>query len=573
MSAEDAHAQSNVHQNLQHLLHSDEPIAHVSPTLAPVAAKASSSPGFSLNQSPPLPQPIPTSSSPKPDFRVKSTYPPVIHMLNEVGKYHYYSIQGPGIREDPDSVDANFTLTKSSMDISSPICKNFSPRTAMSANSQMHNPHDELDPEELELAAGILASLNGGFTQDPSSEYSWKGEIVHPFKIEKLCQCVQRLLYKERSLIDLSSEGIPICIFGDIHGEYRDLRRFTDLLRIEQAAQTGMKFLFLGDYVDRGPHPVEVVAYLFALKVLHPNNIFMLSGNHEHSNYNSMRDSSGTYRLYKDIAKVYGKVNGKDVYSAMVAAFGVLPWAATIDGGIFCSHGGFPRYSSLEELASTLERMRTQSPLVDAYYDTFPMIPFHDVMYSDPILECDKDTNNSGGGGEQKSGDGGSDANDSTVLPSLTSPIVKVQPALSSSSSQSSLPAQRATLKKTKKRDLASKKSESRGNSIKTKAAVDLFPKGFCKNVHRKGRDDFPCSFTKEAFDEFCRVAKVNYLIRAHQHFDGYTGLRFEKRLFTIFTSTELFEVDSKKNGQAIIYYGGAFHVIVLDSEQASVIA
>lgn len=570
MSAEDAHTQSNVPQNLQYLLHSDEPIAHISPTLAPVAAKASSSPYFSLNQSPPLSQPIPTSGSPIPDFRANSTYPPVIHMLSDVGKYHYYSIQGSGIREDPDSVDANFTLTKSSMSISSPICKNFSPRIATSASSQMHNPHDELDPEELDLATSILASLNGGFTQDPSSEYSWKGEIVHPFKIEKLCQCVQRLLYKERSLIDLSSGGTPICIFGDIHGEYRDLRRFTDLLRIEQATQTGMKFLFLGDYVDRGPHPVEVVAYLFALKVLHPNNIFMLSGNHEHSNYNSMRDSSGTYRLYKDTAKVYGKVKGKDVYSAMVAAFGVLPWAATIDGEIFCSHGGFPRYSSQEELVATLERMRTQSPLVDAYYDTLPMIPFHDVMYSDPILECDKDANNSSS--EQKSGDGGSDTNDPTMPPSLASPIVKVQPALSSSSSQSSLSTQKETVKKAKKKDLASKKSESRGKSTKTKATVGLFPKGFCKNVHRKGRDDFPCSFTKEAFDGFCRVAKVNYLIRAHQHFDGYTGLRFEKRLFTIFTSTELFEVDSKKNGQAIIYYGGAFHVIILDSEQASVI-
>lgn len=483
-------------------------------------------------------------------------------MLNNIGKYHYYDIQGPGIKEDANSVIANFTMTQSSMEITSPTVKISDPQP-VPVNPPMHNPQEELDAEELELATDVLTCLNSGFTQDPSGEYSWKGDKVHPFKLEKLCQCVQRLLYKEHVLIDLSSENAPVCIFGDIHGEYRDLRRFTNLMAIEQATQSGMKFLFLGDYVDRGPHPVEVVAYLFALKVIHPNSIFMLSGNHEHSNYLSMRDPGGTYRLYKDIIKLFGKAKGKDVYSAMVAAFGVLPWAATIDGEIFCSHGGFPRYNSREELAATLDRMRTQSPLVDPYYEALSMVPFHDVMYSDPILESAVEVSGADGGG-----DGNQvltpptppSSSPPSSPPSLSiNPVVKVQPAVSP------LSPKKSASKKTRRNSL---KTKEKRNS-KAMINVNLFPKGFCKNMHRKGRDDFPCCFNKDVFDEFCQVAKVDYLIRAHQHFDGYTGLRFEKRLFTIFTSTELFEVDNKRNGQAIIYFGKSFHVIVLDADQA----
>ncbi len=65
------------------------------------------------------------------------------------------------------------------------------------------------------------------------------------------------------------------CIIGDIHGSFKSLTAL--LAQVEHRADT---FVFLGDYIDRGPESKNVVDLILQLKKKHPHVITLL-GNHE----------------------------------------------------------------------------------------------------------------------------------------------------------------------------------------------------------------------------------------------------------------------------------------------------
>jgi serine/threonine protein phosphatase 1 len=68
-----------------------------------------------------------------------------------------------------------------------------------------------------------------------------------------------------------------IFAIGDIHGCYDRLKALMEKIPIDCSRDT---LVFIGDYIDRGPHSVEVVDYLIYLKKRVPEVIF-LKGNHE----------------------------------------------------------------------------------------------------------------------------------------------------------------------------------------------------------------------------------------------------------------------------------------------------
>ena len=72
----------------------------------------------------------------------------------------------------------------------------------------------------------------------------------------------------------------PCVVFGDLHGQLRDLLLFFHAYGLPGGKES---FVFNGDFVDRGAHQLEVVGILFALKLVYPEQVWLVRGNHEDS--------------------------------------------------------------------------------------------------------------------------------------------------------------------------------------------------------------------------------------------------------------------------------------------------
>ena len=118
----------------------------------------------------------------------------------------------------------------------------------------------------------------------------------------------------------------PLQIVGDIHGQFVDLLRLFEFKGLPPNAS----YLFLGDYVDRGPSGLECMFLLMALKVKHPDHIHLLRGNHECAAINRI------YGFYDECKKRYSI----KLWKSFQDLFNALPLAAVVEKRIFCIHGG-----------------------------------------------------------------------------------------------------------------------------------------------------------------------------------------------------------------------------------------
>ena len=175
--------------------------------------------------------------------------------------------------------------------------------------------------------------------------------------IKCICDKAKCLFLSEASLLELQG---PIVVVGDIHGHMKALIRVFAMNGLPPKT----KYLFLGDYVDRGSDGVEVMLVLLCLKLRYPDNVFLLRGNHECAEMTELFGFRDECLAKYDMS----------VWSSFVSVFLTLPVAAVVDQNHFCVHGGLSPYLCFLDDVRAITR-----PL-----DSSENQMVHDMVWTDP---------------------------------------------------------------------------------------------------------------------------------------------------------------------------------------------
>jgi len=149
-----------------------------------------------------------------------------------------------------------------------------------------------------------------------------------------------KLLSKKENLHHLKRCSIPnvedgkVIVVGDLHGQLQDLLTILDKFGFPSEKQ---RYVFNGDFVDRGKKSLEVLLILYSLKLVYPESVFLNRGNHEFESLNIR------YGFEEEVLSKYDKT----IFRLIQDTFKALSLYTLLEEKVFILHGGLFQYANV----------------------------------------------------------------------------------------------------------------------------------------------------------------------------------------------------------------------------------
>jgi diadenosine tetraphosphatase ApaH/serine/threonine PP2A family protein phosphatase len=173
-----------------------------------------------------------------------------------------------------------------------------------------------------------------------------RGEIIAEDTVSDIVDRLILILVTEENLILVQS---PCVICGDIHGQYEDLKLLFSKSEEDNSGTLTKRYVFMGDYVDRGRYSLNTFLLLATHKIERPTEFWLLRGNHE------SRQVTQQYGFNQEILSKYGHTG---IWWRIMQCFDLLPVAALVANECFAVHGGLSPEGVLLSQVNGFDRRR-----------------------------------------------------------------------------------------------------------------------------------------------------------------------------------------------------------------------
>ena len=188
---------------------------------------------------------------------------------------------------------------------------------------------------------------------------------------------IEKMTMEDR-LVRLKPKGEAVVI-GDLHGDLKSLTTILENSNVvsKMASDKEEVIIFLGDYGDRGAYPAEVYYIVLQLKLVFPEQVALLRGNHE-----GPEDLMASPHDLPLQFQARFKQNYRAAYSKVRELFGYLYNAVLVEESYLLVHGGLsPEIANAQDLAHAHRKHPERAFLEDLLWSD-PHDRVQDVLHS-----------------------------------------------------------------------------------------------------------------------------------------------------------------------------------------------